>query len=274
MSVDFIGVGSGKCGSSWLWQMMHLHPEIYSGNAKELNFFSATYPYFDKGIEWYERQFADAAPGQKCGEFSVTYMYDETALERIREYYPGIRLIMTVRDPVERAFSDYQHEIRKGLISADAKFQEFLDRGYQTNLGMFTLAIDRITKLFSEEQLLVVPLKAMQLSPETTLDAVYRHIGVSAGFRPDGIGQTVNKAFVPRSLAVERVITRGSRFLTMTGNVVLLEWLKRTGVVSKVRALNTSGKAMRMRADDEQKLNDLYATEKAFVRRLESEFGV
>jgi len=274
MSLDFIGVGSGKCGSTWLFEMIQSHPQVFDGNAKELNFFSDRYQYYEKGSAWYRRQFSGATPDQKCGEFSVTYMYEEVALRRLKYMFPDVRLLMVVRDPVERAFSDYQHEIRKGLISEKCDFGEFVRTRYDTGLGRFAEAISLVEDYFHEDQLLVIPLNAMKLVPEKALARVYEHIGVDTDFLPDNVGEVVNKAFVPRVLAVERIITRGSRFLTMSGNVALLESLKRTGLVSRIRSLNSSKRNKTIPSAESKMLRQVYSREIDFIAQLESSYGI
>ena len=123
-SPTFIGVGVGKCATTWIFEMLSAHPEVGCSSIKELNFFSTEYPYYDLGIKWYETNF-DAKYISR-GEFSVTYSNDMLALERIAEHYPNVKLIFAVRNPLERALSDMYHDIRKGKINKNTCFLQLL----------------------------------------------------------------------------------------------------------------------------------------------------
>src|SRR5690606_3039954 len=103
--VDFLGLGVQKAATTWLFRMLAAHPDIFMARAqdKDLRFFSA---YYDRGLVWYERHFAAAGP-RRCGEFSTSYFYSKDAPERVFRYHPGIRLLLSLRDPVERLISHH-----------------------------------------------------------------------------------------------------------------------------------------------------------------------
>ena len=81
--VDFIGVGSGKCGSTWLYENVIQHPEVFDGNPKEIHYFGDLYEQQD--FNWYKDLFA-GSEGKIKGEFSISYMYHPQAAERIHTY--------------------------------------------------------------------------------------------------------------------------------------------------------------------------------------------
>ena len=79
---------------------------------KELHFF--THRYW-RGKRWYGRQFRAATPDQKCGEITSYYLFHPLVPERIQRCCPKVRLIVLLRDPVERALSQFFHSQRFGL---------------------------------------------------------------------------------------------------------------------------------------------------------------
>ncbi len=104
--VDFLIAGVQKGGTFSLYRLLERHPEISLSKAKEVHF-------FDNGeIDWssprygpYHRNFPRWREGQVRGEATPIYIYWPEALERIRTYNPDIKLILLLRDPIERTYS-------------------------------------------------------------------------------------------------------------------------------------------------------------------------
>ena len=110
---DFVILGGKKCGTTYLYQLLGQHPLIQPAASKELHFFDAL---FDEGTEWYRQCFP--APRWEDGRRTITgeaspYIAHRYAPERMAQVVPRARLIALLRDPVERAYSDYQMVARK-----------------------------------------------------------------------------------------------------------------------------------------------------------------
>lgn len=108
----FLGIGTQKGGTSSLYYLLKQHPDVYLPTSKELHYFTTEY---QRGHAWYEAQFVDARPGQARGEITPYYLFHPEAPTRIHRYRPGILLIALLRDPVERALSQYFHARRHGF---------------------------------------------------------------------------------------------------------------------------------------------------------------
>jgi hypothetical protein len=101
-----------KCGTSTLHEQLALRSGFFMSRPKEPDFFSDD-PIFARGIGWYAGLFADAAPGQLCGESSTHYTKlpeFPAAAERMHAYVPKAKLVYVMREPVERLVSQYLHE--------------------------------------------------------------------------------------------------------------------------------------------------------------------
>ena len=110
---DFVIIGGKKCGTTYLYQLLGQHPLVQPAASKELHFFDAL---FDEGTEWYRQCFP--APRWEDGRRTITgeaspYIAHRYAPERMAGVVPQARLIALLRDPVERAYSDYQMVARK-----------------------------------------------------------------------------------------------------------------------------------------------------------------
>ena len=113
---DFLGIGTQKGGTTYLHGLLKQHPQVYLAYPKEVHFFSL---YYDKGLNWYSHKFDIAAADQSCGEITPYYLFHPLAAERIATALPKVKLVVLLRDPVDRALSQYFHSKRLGLESLD-----------------------------------------------------------------------------------------------------------------------------------------------------------
>src|ERR1044071_5198694 len=104
MFPNFIIIGSTKCASSSLHFYLKQHPQILMSNVKETGFFSLQYA---KGLDFYQQYFEEAAGEKALGETTPTYCFLPFVAERIKQHFPEIKLILTIRNPVDRAFSSW-----------------------------------------------------------------------------------------------------------------------------------------------------------------------
>ncbi len=111
---DFLGLGVQKGGTTSLHRMLEKHPGVYLPPAKEVHYFSLNYA---EGETWYRAQFSPASPAQSCGEITPYYLFHPEVPKRMHASLPQARLIVLLRDPVERALSQYFHSCRLGLES-------------------------------------------------------------------------------------------------------------------------------------------------------------
>ncbi len=109
---DFLGLGVQKGGTTTLHEWLSSHPQVHLPPVKELHYFSL---HHERGPAWYAAQFADAPPGSVCGDITPYYIFHPEAPRRIQALLPEARLIVLLRDPVERALSQYFHSQRLGL---------------------------------------------------------------------------------------------------------------------------------------------------------------
>jgi hypothetical protein len=120
---DFLILGAQKAGTTALYAYLRWHPGIAGPSFKEVSFFDRHYA---RGERWY-RAHLPARPRGMVGEASPSYLFHPLAPERVAQMLPEARLIALLRNPVDRAFSHYQHEValgREQLSFEDALAQE------------------------------------------------------------------------------------------------------------------------------------------------------
>jgi len=165
----FLHIGPGKSGSSWLHETLALHPEVYLSEAKDLYFFSR---YYDRGLDWYRRQFRSAGPGHRVvGEVCPDYLSCAEAPRRIRSCLgPDVRLMVTLRDPAERAFSAYLHRRRHG--EAAPTFRADLETSDLVEEGRYATQLQRYLDCFGRQALHVAVFDDLGADPQAFLDGV------------------------------------------------------------------------------------------------------
>jgi hypothetical protein len=114
---DFIIGGAPRSGTTWLYRLLARHPGLYMAApvSPEPKFFLVD-DLYALGLAHYSATwFAQAPPGRRCGEKSTNYLESAAAAERIRRDLPSVRLVFVLREPVERAWSNYQWSRMNGL---------------------------------------------------------------------------------------------------------------------------------------------------------------
>ena len=109
---DFIIVGAQKCGTTTLHYALGKHPRVFTSNPKELNFFEDDDNYA-RGIDWYASFFERSPSYSTAGEASPEYFHYECVPRRIAETLPDAKIIVLLRNPVDRAYSGYWHSVRE-----------------------------------------------------------------------------------------------------------------------------------------------------------------
>ncbi|MDX1781645.1 MAG: sulfotransferase domain-containing protein [Thalassovita sp.] len=125
LGATFIAIGAQKCATTWLAAMLRQCPDVRVSQDKEVDFFSH---HFDRGFEWYDRHFASDPARRHRGEISPSYFIHRDAPARAAAYDPGLQIFVILRDPVDRAYSNHLHEVRKGHVSGmNLRFEAALD---------------------------------------------------------------------------------------------------------------------------------------------------
>lgn len=197
--VDYLVIGSGKAGTTSLFNYLSQHPQIINPHEKELLFFNERYEY---GFDWYLAQFPPRSFKREkflTGEASPWYLGTLGAEERVFSMFPLIKLIAIFRNPVTRAISHYFMNLRMGLehrsleeaITAEIAIIEnkgslelISDTYWKTERGYlwFSLYLPFLKKWmsrFPKEQFLILKSEELYHAPAETLSRVFTFLGVS-----------------------------------------------------------------------------------------------
>lgn len=171
---DFIGIGVMKAASSWIFACLKEHPAICVSKKKEIHFFDKLYNY-KKGIDYYYSFFKHCPADKVKGEFTPYYMYSSQAPSLIYKHFPNVKLIACLRDPIERAYSNYRYNIElKGRLSIYKNIEEALtkDKNF-VERGFYYAQLKRYFDLFPKENILVLFLKELKDDPIKFMQRIY-----------------------------------------------------------------------------------------------------
>lgn len=233
---NFVVIGGSRSATHWINLCLAPHPDIYiTPYANEVFFFDR---YFDRGNDWYARYFRSHAGEKRIGEVTSTYLADPKAFERLHQTIPRASLIVSIRDPIARAFSKYLHKWRFGEIPPSFNFREACEAVPQILTdGEYGRHINRWLQLFEVGQLKIKLVDDITPDPLAYVRDLYEWLGVDPGFAPDQATRgAVNIHQTPRSLFLARHAFRVSEFLHSRGLHKLVEFVKRSGVRNIVLA--------------------------------------
>lgn len=206
MLPNLVYIGPDKAGSTWLFRLLEWHPETYVTPAKDLYFFDR---YFDRGLGWYAKQFDPLSQHKVIAEISHDYLYSKDAAKRLSESLPDAKLMVCLREPVDRAFSAYLYLLKHGLYSGDFEaaledVDELRRNGrYGSHLAEYLEHVDR-------QQIIVTVFDDLKNDSQLFADTVLKRIGVSPRELPNELRAKMLAAGKARSLLVAKLVKRGA----------------------------------------------------------------
>jgi len=186
---NLVVIGAMKCGTTALHRYLGAHPDIAMSNPKELNFFLGS--NWHRGVGWYAGNFPDALV---CGESSPGYTspdHPETA-ERMAAVIPDAKIILLVRDPVERAVSQYRHHWADGDETRPLREAVFDHASQYVTRGRYYERLGPFLQHFAARQLAVVSSEELVANPYGALGRLFRLVGVDDGPTSEIVGPRAN----------------------------------------------------------------------------------
>jgi hypothetical protein len=193
---NLVVIGAMKCGTSALHRYLDLHPEIAMSEPKELNFFygldgpsgDAWHPgNWHRGSAWYASHWPSAVPVR--GESSPGYTSPSHigVAERMAALLPTAKLIYLVRDPVDRALSQYRHHVADGTEFRPPE-EALLDPASQYVLrGRYFDRLKPFLEVFPRAQVAIVSREELLMERRTSLRSLFGFLGVDEEFWSDGL---------------------------------------------------------------------------------------
>jgi Sulfotransferase family len=269
---DFVVAGAARAGSTALVESLRSHPDVFVTQPKEPHFLAYagerptfTGPGDDLTInaaavtrqDDYLALFDGAEPGSTLGEGSVSTLYrHEQALPRLHELNPQARLVLVLRDPVDRAFSSFQYlrnrgyERQEDFLDAVAREDERRRAGWHhlwhyTAMSTYADPVAHAHAVFGADRVHVEWYDDLVDNADETLDRVHAFVGVDPARRPREEGGRVNVSGVPKRAWLQAAMHQAARSRVLRGAV---KSMVPFGVRERIRNANLTSQQVSPRA--------------------------
>ena len=190
--LDFVLIGAQKSGTTALHYFLSRHPKIAMGDQQEIHFFDNDH-LFVSGVDYEQlhKHYPPLAPSTVAGDCTPSYIYHALAAERIWKYNPKIKLLVLLRNPVDRAFAhwnmqrfrgreplDFFDAVREektritGAPPAEARRFAYVDRGF------YGKQLTRLFKFFAREQVKAIKFEEFGDNQSETLKSIFSFLGL------------------------------------------------------------------------------------------------
>ena len=218
LTPNFFIVGTPKSGTTSLFHYLQEHPEVFLPELKEPHFFSCPEvknTYYKTKIVDSKQEYLDLYQERESykavGDLSSSYLFNKETPKRIHQFNPYAKIIIVLRNPVDRALSHYLMDVNLGYINVSLSkvinnkdtfkqhYQEYIE------LGFYEQQIRAYTKQFPDSQIKVVLSDTLYANTAETLKDIYSFINVSTTFITDF--ETVHNSYtVPRFKALKSLV--------------------------------------------------------------------
>ncbi|MEM6613627.1 MAG: sulfotransferase [Cyanobacteria bacterium P01_C01_bin.72] len=236
---NFLIIGAAKSGTTALHKYLQQHPQIYMTPNKETNFFAfegqeinfqgigdeALKEFSITNLSSYEAEFSGASQELGIGEACPSYLYYPQAASRIKKYIPNVRLVVMLRNPIERAYANFLHTIRDNRephTSFALALQDEATRiannwewfWHYIQVGFYGKQLQHYYKIFASDQIKVYLYEDLKANAIATLQDIFRFIEVDSTFVPD-MTLRPNKSGMAKNKLLHRILTKPNPIKTL-----------------------------------------------------------
>ncbi len=247
---NFLIIGTPKAGTTAIYHYLKQHPEIYLSPNKEPHFFSfigeQKPDWGVKTLAEYEKLFQGVTQEKAIGEASIWYLYSQSAAEQIKHYIPDVKIIIILRNPIERAYSSWAFRVQCGWESI-VDFQQALQaeenriaNNYEWDFhylhtGFYYNQIQRYFKLFPREQIFIGTHDDLKQDCASFLKNIFNFLEVDDTFIPD-TSIRHNQTKFPKNKLINQLLTKSSHWKEVAK--ILIPDILRKNLRSKIIETN------------------------------------
>jgi len=260
----FIVPGMPRAGTTFLYYKFNEHPSIFVPSRKESHFFSTNY---EKGPDWYLSLYGDMKNEKAAADISTSYFLHDKAIERIKGFNPGAKVILGVRDPVDFSLSFYKMFLSH--LYGVPPFQDFISH-FDYHLGgekiPITLKDDFVTRRIEEyrkafgENLLIFDYGLFKRDPLEVLQAIESFLGLSNHFKRENFENIVVNVRDRNIRFLNYILSRES-FIS-----VLTALFPRSWLIALRKNFDKAGKNKKASEGRNYRAEDIELAEKVFSR--------
>ncbi|MBU3926055.1 sulfotransferase [Patescibacteria group bacterium] len=189
--LDFVGIGAPRSGTTWISRCLDEHPQICFSKTKEFHFFMFDKRY-QRGLNYLKKQFTHCQPNTIKGEWSVDYLYSEEVAQRIKKDFPDTKILICLRDPVERAHNHFLFQKQNSNIGHHHNFKDIIlpnDKYKYLERGFYAKYIKKYLEFFPRENIYIMFFEDIKEKPLELIQSLYQFLGVDKNFIPSNLNK-------------------------------------------------------------------------------------
>ena len=194
---NFLVIGAQRSGTSWLDQNLRNHVEIYlPKKRKEIHYFDR---YYERGLKWYESFFPSESESRNykwVGEITPRYIFEPEVSERIYQTIPDCKFIVILRNPADRAYSNYGLKVRnkayrKSFLEYLAEHPEAFEK------GLYAEQLERYLQYFQLDQFLFLIFEETNKKPQQAFERIFKFLSLdSTKYSENFQKEKVNSSYI------------------------------------------------------------------------------
>ncbi|GGH37854.1 sulfotransferase [Mangrovimonas yunxiaonensis] len=286
---NFIIAGFPKCGSTALHYYLENHPQIYMPKQKELHYFTnRILAKLDKGpgdkeakitqisdINNYENCFKNVKSGQLIGEASPSYINYPSKFDTINKELCNPKVIVMLRDPIKRAYSNYLHLVREhreklsfyeALLNEEIRKQkQYSDFWYYKFNSTYFDKLQQALEKF--ENVLIITQEELNKDTRSTMKKVFGFLDVDVNYEPDNIEKRYNHGGVFKDNLITRFFFKQTKFKSLVKQIIPIP-VQAKNIINKI-VDNYRVSTPKIDVETEDYLIDLFKEDVQKLKNLE-----
>ena len=273
---NFLYIGASKSGSSWIFECLREHPQVFIPIAKDLQFFDI---YYDKGPGWYFSFFKKAKGCKAIGELSHDYFLFTGTAQRIHQLLPDVKLLCCLREPVDKMISSYKYA-KCVYLDENVSFESFIfddehisinSRFRVFNMGPQSAQYFRnllpFYEIFPRENILILFFDELKNDPGNFIMKILDFLKVDSNFKPGKLHQKVLMAREVKNTKLAHLaydtagVLRKMGLANFVGSVKRQEWFNKLLYTSSpediIVSQSTIERVKQYFSQDHKKLSEL-----------------
>ncbi|WP_299487742.1 sulfotransferase domain-containing protein [Acaryochloris sp. IP29b_bin.137] len=210
---NFLIIGAPKSGTTSLYYNLKKHPQIYMSPLKEIHFFHKHKDYIDhEDLSKYQNYFKNVNKESAIGEATTTYLYSINAPGSIQRFIPNAKLIAVLRNPIDRAYSEYLMQYRNNRLPDNISekdlfpyFSHLISEDSKSSLlqyGFYWKSLSRYTNIVEPNNLKIFLFENLKHDTPRVLQDICRFLSVDDTYFLGNYSPTFNQAGIPKNKTI------------------------------------------------------------------------
>lgn len=267
-SPNFLFIGPDKSGSTWLYEALRQHRQVFLPRVKELFFFDQ---FYDNGWNWYAKFFRRANDQHRViGEICHDYLFSSLACQRIAHDLPSAKLMVCLREPIQRAFSEFLYRTKVGLLDCDFESALKLTDDLVAH-GRYATHLTCYFKYFKRNQIFIPVFDQLTANPQRFFDSLCDFLGIEHLVLSSQLREKVLPAGKPRLPRLAKFSREMSWKVRQIGFPGLVGKIKDSRILSRILYCPfETGEKPQISPSARQRLCEIFSPE---IQRLDTLLG-